>query len=174
MKPKVLVLNLDYSPLTVCTIQRAFLLVYLQKADLITKNSRFDLHTISRTFPMPSVIKLKRYINIPYRSVMLTRENVFKRDGHRCMYCGSNKDLTIDHVIPKARGGKTKWNNLVTACKKCNSSKGDFSPREAGLKLPYQPFKPSYIMFLRDFSGYDIEEWKPFLDIGDIPDARAI
>jgi len=174
MKPKVLVLNLDYSPITVCTIQRAFLLVYLEKADLIMENQQLQLHTITKTFPMPAVIKLKRYIKIPYRGVMLSRDNIFKRDGYKCLYCESKKDLTIDHVIPKARGGKTVWNNLATACKHCNAKKGDFAPEEVGMKLPYLPFKPSYLMFLREFSGYDFEEWKPFLNIKEMPDAKAI
>ena len=173
MNPKVLVLNMDYSPITICTVQRAFLLVFLEKADLISKNQSMDLHTVSASYPMPSVIKLKRYINIPYRGVMLSRDNIFKRDGYKCLYCGSKKDLTLDHVLPKARGGKTTWNNLATACKTCNSKKGDFMPEEAEMKLPYRPFKPSYVMFLREFSGYDYMEWKPFLESKNNSTARA-
>ncbi len=164
MKPKVLVLNMDFSPITICTVQRAFLLVFLNKADMVSKNQEMMLHTISTTYPMPSVIKLKRYINIPYRGVMLSRDNIFKRDGYKCLYCGSKKDLTLDHVLPKARGGKTTWNNLATACKPCNSKKGDYLPEETDMILPYQPFKPSYVMFLREFSGYDYNEWKPYLE----------
>ena len=104
---------------------------------------------------------------------MLSRENIFKRDGHKCLYCGSKKDLTLDHVLPKARGGKTTWNNLATACKRCNSKKGDFLPDEVEMSLAIKPFKPSYVMFLREFSGYDYDEWKPFLEIKNFPDAKA-
>ena len=174
MKPKVLVLNLDFSPITVCTVQRAFLLVYLHKADLISENSDYKLHTVTNTFPMPSVIKLKRYINVPYRGVMLSRDNIFKRDGYQCVYCGSNKDLTLDHVVPKSLGGKTSWKNLATACKRCNTSKGDYTPEKAEMKMSHYPFKPSCIMFLREFSGYDYEEWKPYLNVKEYPDAQAI
>lgn len=173
MKAKVLVLNLDFTPITICTVQRAFLLVFLEKADLISESQRQKLHSISRSFPMPAVIKLKNYINLPYRGVMLSRDNVFKRDGYKCLYCGSRKDLTLDHVYPKARGGKTTWSNLATACKRCNSKKGDFLPEEVEMPLPYKPFKPSYVMFLREFSGYDYDEWKPFLTIKNFPDAKA-
>lgn len=160
---KALVLNIDYSPITVCTVQRAFLLVYLRKAELVKANNSYSFHTVSETFDMPAVIKLTRYVNIPYKGVSLSRENVFKRDGFECQYCGTKKELTIDHIIPKAKGGKTSWNNLVTACKKCNSKKGNFTLEEAGFQLSFQPYKPSYIMYLRTLSGNNYSEWKPYL-----------
>ncbi len=163
MKLKALVLNLDYTPITVCTVQRAFLLVFLNKAELIKTNSSLTFHTVNKTFSMPSVIKLTRYINVPYKGVVLSRENVFKRDRFQCQYCGTSKELTLDHLIPKAKGGKTTWNNLITACKRCNSRKGNGSLEEAGFQLTYRPFRPSYIMYLKDLSGNRYEEWKPFL-----------
>lgn len=161
---KALVLNFDYTPIAVCTANRAFLLVYLSKAALIKANNSHAFHTVSDTFPMPSVIKLNRYVHLPYRGVVLNRENVFKRDGYTCQYCGDKNELTIDHLIPKAKGGKTIWNNLVTACKKCNSSKGNESPEEAGMQLALQPYRPSFIMYLKDISGNRHKEWIPFLD----------
>ncbi len=173
MKPRVLVLNIDYSPITICSVERAFLLIFLNKADFVSQNKDKFLHSVSQSFPMPSVIKLKRYIHIPYRGVMLSRDNVFKRDGYKCLYCGSKKDLTLDHVLPKARGGKTSWNNLATACKICNSKKGDYLPEEMNMNLLRKPFKPSYVMFLRDFSGYDYMEWKPFLEPKNLNNAKA-
>ena len=93
---------------------------------------------------------------------MLTRQNVFKRDGQRCQYCGTHDGLTLDHVLPKSRGGKTSWENLVAACQRCNAKKGDYTPEEAGLR-PQKPYKPSFIMFLRDFSGNIDEGWHPYL-----------
>jgi 5-methylcytosine-specific restriction endonuclease McrA len=165
MNIKALVLNMDYTPISVCTVQRAFLLVFLNKAEIIKSNSSFSFHTINQNYPMPSVIKLGRYVNVPYKGVVLTKENVFKRDGFQCQYCGNQKDLTLDHLVPKAKGGKTAWNNLVTACKKCNSLKGDYSPEEAGLELTFKPFKPSYIMYLKDLSSRNYEDWKPFLEV---------
>ena len=163
---RVLVLNQDFSPLSVCTVQRAFLLVYLEKADLITESSDMQLHSVSRIFPMPSVIRLKIYIHIPYKSVILSRQNIFKRDNYQCQYCGTSHDLTIDHVVPKARGGKTTWSNLVTACRPCNTRKGDYTPEEMGFTIKTPPFKPSYILFLRDYSGLAHDEWQPFLKTG--------
>ena len=160
---KVLVLNLDYQPLTLCTIQRAFVLVYLKKVELIDSYSDMKLHTVSESFSTPAVIRIQKYINHPHKGVALTRQNVFKRDNNECQYCGSKKDLTVDHVIPKAKGGKTVWKNLVTACKRCNTLKGDHKPSERGLSLKSAPYKPTYVSFIRDFSGLVCEEWKPFL-----------
>jgi hypothetical protein len=162
MKRQVLVLNQDYSPITICSIYRGFLLVYLNKAELI-KPFQEALHSIDKAFPMPAVIKISRYVNVPFKGVMLNRHNIFKRDAHTCQYCGSNRELTVDHVLPSSRGGKSSWANLVTACKRCNSRKGDFTPEEAGMPLFRIPYKPSYTLFLRDHSGYICEEWEPFL-----------
>lgn len=160
----VLVLNADYTPLSVCTIERAFLLLYLNKADMISTVQNKALRTIQKSYPFPSVIKIKQYIQVPYKGVVLTRQNVFKRDCYKCQYCGSNKDLTLDHLIPKSKGGKSSWTNLVTACKRCNSHKGDFSPEEVGLKLQSKPIRPSYVMFLRISSKYLNDDWIPFLE----------
>jgi 5-methylcytosine-specific restriction endonuclease McrA len=163
MGKKVLILNQDYSALTVCSVQKAFILVYLNKAELVSEARNLLLRSVSSTFPMPSIIRLYKYVNLPYKGVMLSRQNIFKRDHHVCQYCGTSEDLTLDHVLPKSRGGKSSWDNLVTACKSCNSKKGDFTPEEAGMPLRMKPFKPSFIMFLRDFSGHIDEEWVPYL-----------
>ncbi len=165
MNIKALVLNIDCTPISVCTVQRAFLLVFLKKAELIKANNTHSLNTVNEKYPMPSVIKLSRYVNVPYKGVVLSKENVFKRDAFQCHYCGSQKELTLDHIIPKARGGKTTWHNLVTACKRCNSMKGDNSVEEAGFQLKYRPGKPSYIMYLKQLSSNAYEDWKPFLNI---------
>jgi HNH endonuclease len=163
MAQKVLVLNQDYTPLTICSVPKAFLLVYLRKADLLVESATSKLHSISASFPMPSVIRLHKYVYLPYRGVVLSRQNIFKRDGGCCQYCGAREDLTLDHVMPKSRGGRTSWDNLATACRRCNSKKGDFTPEEANMALRVKPFKPSFIMFLRDFSGNIEEEWLPFV-----------
>jgi len=166
MKRSVLVLNQDYQPLTICSLEKGFLLVYLQKAEILSEIEGRRLRSVDRDFPAPSVVRLGRYINLPYKSVELSRVNIFKRDGFECQYCGENKDLTLDHLIPRSRNGKSTWRNLVTACKRCNARKGDYSLEEAGLFLKSTPFKPSFIMFLRDFSGFNYEEWKPYLQMG--------
>ena len=161
---EVLVLNHDYSPLTICSVQRAFLLVFLDKAELLDSVEGQSLRTVSMSFEFPSVIKINRYIHLPYKGVVLSRHNVFKRDGHKCQYCGTSKDLTLDHLIPRSKGGKSSWTNLVTACKKCNAKKGDFSVEKIGMKLKNAPYKPSYISFLKTAHGTLREEWKPYLN----------
>lgn len=165
MNRRVLVLNNDYSPLTVCSVQRAIILLFLEKAEMISDSLDHTIRTVSKTYPMPAVVRLKRYINLPYRGVVLTRHNIFKRDNFQCQYCGTTKELTLDHLVPKAKGGRSTWNNLVTACKRCNAKKGNYSLEESGLKIKTKPFKPNYVLFLRDFSGYLCEEWMPYLKI---------
>jgi len=162
---RVLVLNQDYSPISVCSAERAFLLLYLEKAEMVHQAEDAELRTVNSSFPMPSVIRLQRYIVIPFKRVILTRQNLFKRDGNQCLYCGSKKDLTLDHVMPKSRGGQTSWTNLATACKKCNSIKGDKTPEEAEMTLAQEPFKPSYVLFVRNYSGFTSEDWLKYLSI---------
>lgn len=160
----VLVLNADFTPLTLCSVERAFLLTYLQKAEIISDVKGKTLRSVSEEYLLPSVIKVKKYVNVPYKGVILTRHNVFKRDQFSCQYCGTNKDLTLDHLIPKSKGGKSTWTNLVTACKNCNARKGDYQPEEVGLTLVKKPIRPSYVMFLRSTSKTLRDDWLPFLD----------
>jgi len=160
----VLVLNQDYSPLTVCSVQRAFLLIFLEKADLVASNKQKKLRSISESFPFPSVVRVKNYINIPHKGVVMSRHNIFKRDNCKCQYCGTSKDLTLDHVVPRSKGGKSTWTNLVTACKKCNSLKGDDSLERAGMTLQKKPTKPSYISFLKTSHSSYQDEWSNYLN----------
>lgn len=163
---KVLILNADFQALGICNVYRAFLLVYMDKAEIIIESEHFHLRTVDRNYAAPSVIRLHKYINIPYKGVMMSRQNVFRRDNYACLYCGDKENLTLDHVIPRSRGGQSTWKNLVTACKTCNSKKGDKTPDEALMPLPYQPFKPSFIVFLKHYSGKNTENWRPFLELG--------
>ena len=160
----VLLLNQDYTPLTVCSVQRAFMLIFLNKVDLVSEIKEKKLRSISRSFPFPSVVRTKNYVSVPYKSVTMSRFNVFKRDEGKCQYCGTNRDLTIDHVIPQSKGGKSTWTNLVTACKKCNSLKSDYSLNKVGMKLIKKPVKPSYISFLRLSHAMYREEWNLYLN----------
>jgi len=162
---KVLVLNADFRALTVCSVYKAFLLVYLGKAEVVNHVEKGYLRTVTKSFAMPSVIRLHKYVHVSYKNVMMTRQNIFKRDGNKCVYCAATDDLTLDHVLPKSKGGASTWTNLVTACKSCNAKKGDFLPEEVGMDLPYKPFKPTFIMFLRDFSGVGDDSWMPYLKV---------
>jgi 5-methylcytosine-specific restriction endonuclease McrA len=166
MNRQALVLNQDYRPLTICSVQRAFVLVFLQKAEIVTHAVNGALKTVTRSYPAPAVIRLYSYINLPYKGVILNRNNIFKRDGFECQYCGDSSDLTLDHMMPKSRGGKSTWFNLITACKRCNTRKGEFTPEEAGMIIKRRPYKPSYIVFLREFSDSLMDEWVPFLASG--------
>lgn len=163
---RALVLNQDFRPISVCSVKRAFVLVFMNKVEMVSSFNGNKFHTVDREFNIPAVVRLQNYVNVPYRGVELTRSNVFKRDSHQCQYCGSESDLSIDHVMPRSRGGGSNWKNLVTACKPCNARKGDYTPDEANMPLNIEPFKPSYLMFLRDFSGFKYEEWKPYLSRG--------
>jgi len=160
---KVLILNQDYRALTICSIQKAFVLVYLNKAEMVVEYENRPLNTISASFATPSIIRLFRYVQLPYRGIVLSRQNVFRRDNNTCQYCGTTSELTLDHVIPRSRKGGSTWDNLITACKSCNAHKGDSTPEEANMPLLHKPFKPSFLMFLRDFSGYIDENWRPYL-----------
>jgi len=163
MARKVLVLNQDFRALTVCSVQRAFLLVYAEKAELVSNSKNTFLRTVNATYPAPSIIRLQDYVNVPYKGVVLSRQNIFKRDGHVCQYCNAKGELTLDHVMPRSRGGQSTWENLTTACKSCNSKKGDYTPEEANMPLKRKPYKPSFFIFLRDFSGNIDDEWLTYL-----------
>ncbi|MEJ2668138.1 MAG: HNH endonuclease [Deinococcales bacterium] len=105
------------------------------------------LRSVNHTFPVPSVVRLKRFVKRPYRQrVAFNRRNVFKRDEHSCQYCGAHStDLTLDHVVPRSRGGATSWENVVACCKRCNARKRDRTPEEAAMSLRRRPFAPRFI-----------------------------
>ena len=165
MTGHVLVLNQDYGAITICSVRRAFVLVLMQKAELVAANDGRMLRSPTREYEWPSIIRLKRYVPAPYRRVMLSRHNVHRRDGNICQYCGKRERLTIDHVMPKSRGGRDTWENLVSACVPCNNRKGDRTPEEASMPLLRNPFRPSHVMFIRDYVGKLEETWKPYLFI---------
>ena len=136
-----LVLNATLHPLAVVPARRAVVLVLKEKADIIAsdgisfRSERLDL-------PAPSVVKLRYFVHVPYRAqAALTRRAVFARDGWTCQYCGAPAE-NVDHVIPKSNGGQHTWDNVVAACRRCNSKKENRLPHEAGLRLSREPFVP--------------------------------
>ncbi len=159
----VLILNQDYQPLNVVNVRKSLLLIFLDKAEMLHDYPGRKIRTINSEFEYPSVIRLRTYARIPFQFIVLSRKNILKRDGMKCQYCGSTRDLTIDHVIPKSRGGDDSWENLVTACNRCNNRKGNKTPREANMNLVRKPYRPSHIIFLRDYLGTIEDTWKPYL-----------
>lgn len=156
-------LNQDYRALAVCGVERAAVLVLLHKAELVAARADRALRTARSAYPWPSVVRLKSYVHVPFRRILLTRRNVLRRDGNRCQYCGHRERLTLDHVVPRSRGGPDAWDNLVAACVPCNNRKGNRTPDEASMPLSRAPFRPSHVMFLRDYVGTMEDTWKPFL-----------
>ena len=157
-------LNQSFNPISICTVRRAFILILKGKAEAITSDNNKKIKTFKDNYYFPLVIKLNIFVNIPFKSILLNRKNILKRDGFKCCYCGrGDLPLTIDHVIPKYQGGADTWENLVTACCKCNNKKGSRKPSEANMKLLSKPFKPNHLHFLRNSVSKIDESWKPFL-----------
>ena len=168
-----LVLSSDYRPLGVISWEKAIVLAFKGRAEIIEEYADKVVRSVSQTFKMPAVIKLIRYVGKIVKSLRYKKEHVWLRDKGTCMYCGDKiplKEATLDHVKPKSQGGKTEWTNIVTACKDCNLYKDDFSLEEVGMKLIKVPVKPSNLSmdftFLISllFSNKKVpEEWKPWI-----------
>ena len=143
---RVLILNASFEPLHVCSVKRA---VNLLMHDVVERveDSRHVLRTPSTLFPVPSVVRLRRYVRRPHRQrVAFNRRNVFRRDDQRCQYCGDRAhDLTLDHVVPRSRGGPTSWENVVACCRACNARKRDRTPEEAHMALRRAPRAPAFL-----------------------------
>ncbi len=162
----VLVLNQNYEPLNICNVRRAMILLWLGKAEVVKTDSA-AFHTIAQTFEIPSVVRLSYFVKRPVPQLKLSRKSILARDDHTCQYCGfRGSNLTLDHVVPKQRGGPTDWHNLVCCCLPCNNKKGNRTPHEAGMKLRRQPKKPRYvpyISFSRFVTAARHEAWREFL-----------
>lgn len=161
---QVLVLNASFEPLNVTSVRRAHVLVFKGKAEVIEKLSQ-PLHSATDTYPWPHVIRLVAYVRVP-RAVQrkISRRALFARDGWRCVYCGTTAGrLTLDHVIPRSRGGESVWENVVTACAPCNHQKGNRSPEEARMELVQPPKAPAPVLFIRLAAPKIPNGWQPYL-----------
>ncbi len=183
----VLVLNKHYQPIHITNARRAFSLLYLGVAQVIDEQFRtFDftswselsaevgagddvVQTIDRVIRVPRVIILQLYDRIPKTKVRFSRHNIYMRDGNTCQYCGESlprTELNLDHVVPRAQGGRTTWENVVCCCIDCNLTKGARTPEQAALRLLKQPVRPRWTPTFR--TGTDrvrYREWRPFLDL---------
>jgi 5-methylcytosine-specific restriction endonuclease McrA len=138
---RTLVLNAGYEPLAVVSFRRALVLVLAGKATVVADHGDVVVSSTA-SVPRPSVVLLTRYVRIPYAAqVPVSRRGVLRRDGHRCGYC-RGPATTVDHVIPRSRGGADTWLNLVACCVRCNNKKGDRTPEEMGWVLAFRPYTP--------------------------------
>ncbi len=180
----VLVLNRQFQPVQVTTVKRAVVLLYCGAAQALDGDGELYDFEVWRSLPprsdddpisvvggalrAPRVVHLKRYERMPRVSIRLTRRNLMFRDAHECQYCGRRpalRDLNIDHVLPRSRGGGDTWENLVTACRSCNLRKGWKTPEEANMRLARPPFRPRWSMAAQLLlgAGERFKEWDAFL-----------
>jgi len=161
---KTLVVDSSYIARSIISTERAFVISYKGNADILAEYPEtFGVVNPNLEINKPSIIRVYTYVKQNFQKVPLTRENIYKRDNYECVYCGDNnrKYLTLDHVIPQSKGGSNSWDNLVTACKKCNHEKADLTLKEYGKQIP-KPQRPHYLMLLKK-TNYIPEEWKPYL-----------
>ncbi len=160
----MLILNQNYEPMSVINVQKAIVLLYRGKAEMIEAHDGKMVRAVSMAMPFPSIVRLGVYVKVPYKKIILSRKNILRRDGHRCQFCGrGDVPLTVDHVFPVSRGGEDTWENLVAACVQCNNRKGDRTPEEADMPLRRRPMRPNHVTFIRHFVGTLDERWKPYL-----------
>ena len=160
----VLVLNQDYQPVNVCRVPRAVVLILQGKAEII-ENGRGEVHSINYVITIPSVIHLSRQVKRTYFKRRLTRFEIFSRDNYLCQYCGkSTRELTLDHIMPRHRGGEHSWENVVSCCVSCNCRKAGRTPAEAEMRLLHQPLPPPPSTFYIPFHYlHTHQEWQKFI-----------
>ena len=160
----VLVLNASYEPLNVCTVRRAHVLVFKGKAEVVEELGK-PLRSAAEPFVWPHVIRLLSYVRVP-KSVQrkISRRALFARDGWRCQYCGTDSGkLTLDHVVPRSRGGESSWENVVTSCAPCNLRKGNRMLEEVGMRLHAPPRAPAPALFVTLAAPRIPDRWHPYL-----------
>ncbi|MCL1925670.1 MAG: HNH endonuclease [Syntrophorhabdaceae bacterium] len=187
LNSSVLVLNRAFFPVHITSVRRAFCLLYAGLAKAI--NEQYELFDypswsvlsasegdgrvglVGRSIRIPRVLVLVAYDRVPRRAIRFSRRNVFIRDGNTCQYCGRafpSSELNLDHVIPRSRGGKTSWENIVCSCLPCNKTKGGNPPEQAGMRLISRPAAPRWSPeYAFSFRGQIHKEWMPFLNVVD-------
>jgi hypothetical protein len=164
---KTLVLNNAFIATHIISSSRAFVIHYKGNADILTvhPNAFFKTITTEDRYAKPSIIRVNKWIHLDYNKIPFSRENVFRRDQHACVYCGEKRKdlLTLDHVLPRSKGGTDTWENVVTACRRCNNEKSDLLIEEWGRTHP-NPYRPHYLLLMHKNIGTRVpDEWKPYL-----------
>lgn len=171
----ILLLNASYEPLTIVSHKRALALLLKGRVEAASEEA-VEIRGVSKSLRIPTVIRLRRYINVPRRGARWSRQAVLQRDRHTCVYCGAHpgatrrgrilnhRDFSVDHIMPISRGGKNTWGNTVCACRVCNQRKGNRTPHEAGMKLHWEPKIPrtNYLVASGDVPA----SWKVYLEMG--------
>ena len=189
LNENVLVLNRLWQAINVCTVERAFMLLYMGHAEVVVEDSgdfqTFDfhewrefsqghhgedvVHTVSFKIRIPRVILLLFFDRLPHKEVKFTRHNIFERDHNTCQYCGKHfdrKELNLDHIVPRDHGGTTTWENIVCACIPCNTRKANRTPTQAGMHLIKKPKRPKWRPFVNvTIASVAHDSWKHFLDL---------
>ncbi len=174
MAASVLLLNASYEPLDVISLKRAISLILRGRVEAACTDA-IELHSASSIWRIPTIIRLRYYVNVPRRGVSWSREAVLRRDHYTCAYCGAQTgdrvrgrgqtkhDFTVDHILPISRGGKNTWGNTVCACSSCNQRKADRLPHEANMKLLWEPKTPRarYIVASGDIPS----AWRSYLEV---------
>jgi 5-methylcytosine-specific restriction endonuclease McrA len=164
---QVLLLNISYEPLKVINWQKAITMLCLGKVEVIEEYTS-EIHSVSFTIKLPSVVRLLKMVNRNKSPVKFSRQNIYARDRYKCQYCGGRfptEELTYDHVVPRGRGGKTEWKNIVTCCMECNRKKGGRTPREASMRLIRKPTRPTWVPAVRITIGFREvpQSWRDYL-----------
>jgi 5-methylcytosine-specific restriction endonuclease McrA len=168
MQAPVLVLNATFEPINVTAVRRALVLMLKGVAQAEETHPSNEVHSTSKALRVPSVIRLLSYRHIPQQSRALSRKNILLRDRNTCQFCGKPlpaSELTLDHVVPRSRGGSSTWENLVACCYRCNNRKGDRTPEEAGFRLARRP-RPFTLHTSRQLMrliGHKDEKWRKYL-----------
>lgn len=167
MNGRVLVLNSTYEAINVCTTRRAIVLILKGIARAEERHDGY-FHSTRTRIPVPSVIRLTEYVHIPFERKSLSRKNILLRDHNTCQYCGrvhTPGELTLDHVIPKSKGGHSNWDNLVACCKRCNNRKGNALPDEVGMRLLKHPqaFSLHVNRQIMRYLGRSDASWRKYL-----------
>ena len=192
LSQRVLVLNRLWQAVNIVGARRAFAILFQDHAKVIHSSEgdfqvlnssewieysiaqpkskwRDTVHTVNLNIRIPKILLLNYYDRLPMKEMKFTRQNLFDRDAYTCQYCGcifSHRNLNLDHVIPRDRGGRTSWENIVTSCHRCNTRKGNRYPHEAGMRLRRKPFRPKFRPFINFVLGSDIDQsWATFLHL---------
>jgi len=159
---RALVLNATYEPIGVVSSRRALILALSKKVDVLAESGDL-ISSADLSVPIPSVVRLRYYVKVPYRRVApLNRRAVFARDHGTCQYCGKAAE-SIDHVIPRSRGGEHIWDNVVACCRRCNTYKGDRFLKDCDLKLRAAPTAPQQYIWIKVAAGKVPESWNEYL-----------